>query len=125
MPTLIAARNSEHLASYNWKMLLRLAGQYGWKPKGITPVKITCDCNGIDIAPEEQCLCKACRQEMEQYPAIRDYVTCDGGVVSAADARKLAAALKKALPDIPDHDARAGKVTTDPFNPLVRYINTA
>jgi len=54
---------------------------YGWKPASTLP-------------PETW---------RRGKPWNRGYFTNDGGVVSEADARALAAAIERALPDIPQH----------------------
>jgi hypothetical protein len=64
----------------SWGHLLRLASTYGWEPAGTRPPKRCRTWDG-------------------------NYVTNDGQRVTAADARRLADALEKALPDLPDHDA--------------------
>ena len=47
-------------------------------------------------------------------PVLDGYYSNSGSHVTAADARALAKALEKALPDLPGHDALAPKTFEDP-----------
>jgi len=74
-----------------WQRVLTLAERYGWKPEGTA-------------APDEMAI------EAEIWkgdPAEWDgaYFPSYGQQVTESDAKNLAAALERALPDIPDYDA--------------------
>ena len=70
-----------------WAKALELAGLYGWTPMG------TCPPSDLDFS---------------QLGAEWDgrYLTNDGQTVKAEDARSLAAALERALDEIPDENPR-------------------
>jgi hypothetical protein len=55
-------------------------------------------------------------------PLLRGYFVNDGQRVSAEDARNLADALERALPDIPDHDALIHKTFEHPGSPGMRLL---
>jgi hypothetical protein len=73
-----------------WRCLLELAYRYGgWKPLGTEPF------DGL-LAED--------KQAWDPY----NYVTNDYQTVTAEDARNLADALERALPDVPGFRAREG-----------------
>src|SRR5262249_52232156 len=55
-------------------------------------------------------------------PVLGGYFVNDGQRVTAEDARALADALERALPDIPDHDAMPHKTFEHPSEPGVRLV---
>ena len=80
---------------WNWSKILTLAQQYGWQPMGTkTPESIP----ELGIEWKEG--------EWEKNP---NYVTNDRQGVTSEDAANIAAALERALADIPDHDAYQDK----------------
>ena len=76
-----------------WQLVLTLGQWYGWQPAGTRAP----DPAYFDDAPVD--------------PADWDgrYFPPAGQVVTAEDARALADALERALPDLPDDDALTGK----------------
>jgi len=62
-----------------WAPLLQVARLHGWRPQGVE--------SGSRLAPDEQ------------------YVENMGQHITAVDAGELAAALERALDDIPEHEA--------------------
>jgi len=83
--------------NHGWSKMLELAERYGWQPKGTQPPLL----------------------EMEEIGVVTNgssdgdwdgnYFTNDRQRVSPEDAASLAAALERALEDIPDHDAMEDK----------------
>jgi hypothetical protein len=73
---------------FSWHKLLRVAERYGWQPAGTV------------LAEDEL-------QFMPGGVWSGRYTTNDFQAVTAADAEQLAAALKRALPDIADADILA------------------
>jgi hypothetical protein len=78
-----------------WQRMLALAQIYGWQSQGTAP-------------PDELAI------DAEMWkgdPSDWDgrYFPSYGQQVTEVDAKDLAAALERALPDIPDHDARGNK----------------
>jgi hypothetical protein len=55
-------------------------------------------------------------------PVLRGYFVNDGQRVSTEDARALADALERGLPDIPDHDALTHKTFEHPGSPGMRLM---
>jgi hypothetical protein len=88
---------------FDWPNLLRLAEQYGWEPEGTTldPEHLADREEDEELSPEE--VAAEVAESLEKWEG--GYCTNDFQVVSAEDARNLADALEKALPDIPEHDA--------------------
>jgi len=97
---------------WNWSKILTLAQQYGWQPMGTkTPESIP----ELGIEWKEG--------EWEKDP---NYVTNDRQGVTSEDAANIAAALERALADIPDHDAYQDKRVvnqgpTDTASPFERF----
>lgn len=78
-----------HLPLCLWLRALRLARLYGWEPQGTL----------VPIGPPP-------RAGGDRVPRTRGcYCRCQGQFVERSDARALALALEKALPDIPDFEA--------------------
>lgn len=75
-----------------WCAALELAHMYGWQPLGTHPGR------------------NAGFNRLDQWDG--NYLTCDEQVVGEEDARQIAAALRQALDDIPDHDAMQHKTKT-------------
>ncbi len=73
---------------FSWPRLLQIAEEYGWEPAGTT----------VDPHDEE---------EMPHGRWSGGYTSNDAQTVTAEDARNLADALERALPDIPDEDVLA------------------
>src|SRR5262245_28054528 len=76
--------------------MLVLAERYGWQPWGTTPP---------DEDAVEAGLWRGKRSDWDGR-----YLPAYGQQVTEADAKGLASALERALPDVPDHDALANKV---------------
>jgi hypothetical protein len=83
-----------HFNIFAWEQVLKLAQMYGWEPAGTEAPQRIEDEDAVD---------------REENAWEGGYWTNDGQRVSAEDAQNLAEALKKALPDIPDHDALENK----------------
>jgi len=93
------------LNNRGWATLLRLAWDYGWRPKGTVRPDLWSD--------------------RPWNPA--DYVTCRGQRVRREDAAALAEALETILDDLPNHDPLAGEPVERveaPGLPPVRYSST-
>ncbi len=73
---------------FSWHKLLRVAERFGWQPAGTV------------LSPEEL-------GHMPDGQWDGGYTSNDNQIVTAADAERLAAALERALPDIPDADVLA------------------
>ncbi len=78
----------------SWLALLGLAFRYGWRPHGTTEPA------HWDFNPWAR---------SEPQWTGKDYFSTLGQQVSREDAAAMASALTSALPDIPTHDALAGK----------------
>lgn len=90
-----------HLTGLGWDRVLSLAHQYGWEPRGTRPG-----------APAYMyCMTEAEEKELDQN-WNGNYVTNDGEIVTPEDAAAMAAALEKALDDIPEHNAARHKEMT-------------
>jgi len=89
-----------------WCAALEVAQMYGWQPQGTHPTK------GVDVL------------SLDAWDG--NYVTGEEQRVTAVDARYLAAALRSALDDLPDHDAMEYKTQTFRLpDGEVRVITTA
>lgn len=104
------ARGDFHWDSFSWAKLLRLAESYGWRPAGTT-------------LPQS---------EIRWMPEGRwngNYATNDRQTVAAADAQALAAALERAVRDIPSEDviaqhrAPSGGIQILPNPPVISDID--
>jgi hypothetical protein len=84
-----------------WRLMLGLAARYGWQPLGTAPP----DDLAVEIWPGEPS-----DWDGSYFPAF-------GQNVTEADAKGLAAALERALPDIPNHDAGKNR-SPDALAPL-------
>jgi hypothetical protein len=80
---LIGAGGDFRIGNRGWAYLLRLGNMYGWEPMGV-------------LFPDAEG-----RYEDEGDEASMQYFTNDYQFVRAEDARNLADALEKALPDVP------------------------
>jgi hypothetical protein len=81
------------------------------------------EAEGVEI-PEDHPLARVIRSLFPRSgdPVVGGYFVNDGQRVTAEDARALADALERALPDIPDHDAMAHKTFEHPSEPGVRLV---
>lgn len=77
------------LNNQGWVSLLRLAWDYGWRPRG--------------TLPPEHWQTPRLRERAREWPAA-DYVTGRGQRVTAVDAQLLADALGAILDDLPNDD---------------------
>jgi hypothetical protein len=112
-----------------WKMLIDLALRYGWKPAGAQEPDPR-GRPGEDDVFDEGDLVNQSRQPLaacevpadhplgqavrslfipSEGPVLDSYFDNAGFRVTAGDARALAEALERALPDVPCHDALAHK----------------
>lgn len=94
-----------------WLAILGLAFRYGWRPKG------TVEPPHWDFNPWSR---------SQPHWTGGDYFSTLGQKVSAEDAAAMAAALARAIPDIPSHDALGGKSlwTLDlPDWPPIHWVN--
>ncbi|MBX3363772.1 MAG: hypothetical protein KF866_03310 [Phycisphaeraceae bacterium] len=77
------------LNNQGWVMLLRLAWDYGWRPRGT-------------VSPRHWLTNELRERATNWNPA--DYVTCRGQTVTALDAQLFADALAAVLDDLPHDD---------------------
>jgi hypothetical protein len=106
--------------NFAWGHLLDLATRYGWQPAGLLPPE-----PDPDDDPEDDEAADAADPEEDfepGEPTLDDYFWNDGFRVTDEDARALADALERSLPDVPDHDALGHKTTTHPGLPGQRLI---
>ena len=95
--------------NHGWSKMLELAQQYGWQPKGTQPPLL----------------------EMEEKEVVTNgsgdddwdgnYSTNDRQRVSPEDAANIAAALGRALEDIPGHDVMEDKIRFIEDEPVVHW----
>jgi hypothetical protein len=93
----------------SWGHLLKMAGVYGWEPAGTLAPHLTNrdgqrvddGCNPVDDAEYEASWNGA-------------YFYNEGQSVTDEDARNLANAIERALPDVPDQDVLGDKATVHP-----------
>jgi hypothetical protein len=88
----------EKFSGEAWIKALNLAMFYGWQPRG-TRLSSVIECYGFDI------------EEWDEWDGT--YLTNDGQTVIAEDALALAAALERALDDIPDFKVEIPRVETE------------
>jgi hypothetical protein len=79
-----------------WSLMLVLAERYGWQSLGTAP-------------PDEDAV-EAGLWRGKPSDWDGRYLPAYGQQVTEEDAKSLAAALERALPDVPDHDALSNKV---------------
>jgi hypothetical protein len=77
-----------------WQLMLILADRYGWETRGTKP-------------PDELAIDAGLWRANSDWDGR--YLPAYGQQVTEQDARDLAAALERALPDIPDHEALESK----------------
>ena len=91
---------------FSWPKLLRVARSHGWEPAGTSLGE----------------------EELAEIPGgvwSRGYLSNDFQVVAREDAERLAAALERALPDIPDADvlishwSEEGGIVIAPGEPVI------
>jgi hypothetical protein len=146
---LIGKQGEELFNNQSWKMLLDLALRYGWKPAGAQEPDEEDDLNEEEAFDEEECL-ELCGQPLEQSeldpdnplaqvikqvvqpvllhsddPVIDSYFRNAGFRVTTEDARALANALERSLPDVPNHEAAAHKTVELPGLPGERFVTLA
>jgi hypothetical protein len=90
---LYGAGGELHWSSEGWGKLLSLARRYGWRPMGTEPPR--CDRDGVseDVIAAENAETAAAWDG--------DYYCNNFQTVNARDARNLADALERALPEFP------------------------
>jgi hypothetical protein len=99
---------------YRWGRLLNLALRYGWIPAGTRPNEDFIR-SALASGQETARLSDEVAKEVEGWGGHYYLNACQ--TVTEEDARSLACSLERALSDIPDHDALAGKqLDRDPFN---------
>ena len=86
-PILTGAGGEIWFDIFHWPRVLLLAGMYGWESKGTNP--------------------------SSQDPHYDGYVASENQKVLPLDSRNLAAALERALPDIPEEDLLDGEKPMD------------
>jgi len=125
-----------------WGHALSLAQQNGWSPGGVTPCQ-PLDCledlhipgfnliplqngGGMPIAEGLEAtrnfLAKI-QAPVRAAPHGASYFDCKAGQVTAKDAAALGKALRRALPDIPGHDALRSKTFTSHHSPGRRQFH--
>ena len=94
-PSLSGACGEFALSDRAWRLLLALASAYGWTPAGTQP-------------PDPEAVDHAC----SRMPSLWDgrYTPPECQRMTESDARAMADALERTLPDIPEHDALSDKV---------------
>lgn len=105
----------EKFSGESWIKVLNLAMSYGWQPMG-TRLSSVIEGYSFDI------------EEWEEWDGT--YLTNDGQTVIAEDALALAAALERALNDIPDFNIEIRRVEaaknedeqSEPLSPVERAI---
>ncbi len=90
-----------------WSKMLELAERHGWQPKGTQPP----DMEGTQIVTNGS--------SDDDWDG--NYYTNDWQGVSPEDAANIAAALERALEDIPDHDAMEDKIRFIKDEPVVDW----
>jgi hypothetical protein len=103
-------------ANYSWSKVLRLGVMFGWEPAGTEANVdfVLCCKYGIPEAEgggftgtqeERDLFAEEVRREWDGGYCSNDYQ-----IITAEDARNLADALERALPDVPDREAVAHKL---------------
>jgi hypothetical protein len=121
-----------------WGLLLDLALRGGWRPAGAQEPEgddeegdecpgegaVELDASDYEVPPESP-LARAVRSPLPPAddPLLSSYFYNSGFRVTAEDSRALADALERALPDVPEHDALAGKAFVHPDLPGVRLVD--
>jgi hypothetical protein len=134
---LVSDRGEELFSTWAWKVLIDLARRYGWQPAGAREPfsKDSVQSGGDFVELSEEQL------EAYEIPAghpvagavkslfvesgdlvLDSYFRNAGFRVTAGDARALADALERALPDIPDHDGLGHKAVTLPTSPGENFL---
>jgi hypothetical protein len=123
-----------HFTHHGWGVLLDLARRSGWNPAGTLEPQgeegrdgeeeVELDASDYEVPPESL----AGQAVAALFPAggdaaLSSYFFNDGRRVTDADARALADALERALPDVPGHDAMEHKTFTHPGLPGVRLMD--
>lgn len=121
-----------------WGMLLDLAVRGGWRPAGAVEPE---DEEGPEDDGEEGSVLEVDAADHQlpagsalghaivslfpsaDNPLLMSYFYNCGFRVTPEDARALADALERALPDVPDHDAMEHKTYRHPGMPGVRLVN--
>jgi len=131
---------SEHSFTHcDWRMMINLALQYGWKPAGASPPDydetaedesdiVEIDAEVVELrGAEGQAIGDAIRETVKtpDDPILASYFFNAGHRVSSEDAQALANALERALPDLPDHDATEHKTFEVDQLPGVRLARIA
>jgi hypothetical protein len=143
---LIGKQGEELFNDQSWKKLLELALRYGWKPAGAQEPDEEDDLNEEEAFDEEECLqlsvqpmkqseldpddplAQAIKQAVQPVPLHSDDPVIDsyfhnaGFRVTTEDARALANALERSLPDVPNHDALKHKAVTIAGAPGERFL---
>lgn len=105
---LIGAGGDFSFTIFGWGAALDLAYRYGgWEPAGtnFNADMVRAECEMHDCSPEE--IEAAIAENRAAWDGT--YFTNDYQVVTAEDAANLAAALERALADVPDHNAMTHK----------------
>lgn len=88
------ASGETYFTTRAWLKLLQVAISYGWEPTRLW----------FDLQTEHA---EGASPYSAEGSQTRSYLSASSTVVSAEEARRLARALVRALPDLPDHDAKA------------------
>ncbi len=89
---------------FSWSHILKLAYWYGWKPKGTEAPE---DMPGLGH-----------RLDPDDPDWNGSYFSNGGQFVTDRDANSIAAALERALDDIPDHDTMEDMQTAQDASPM-------
>lgn len=95
-----SAISRQKFSKQTWSRILSLGMFYGWQPMG-TRVPSMTEIHGFEV---------------EYWDG--SYLTNDGQIVVAADARSLGRALQKALDDIPDFNLDVSRRDANRINPF-------
>ena len=134
---LIGKRSDLCFNNKSWAMLIDLALRYGWKPTGARDpeaLEDRSDDNAVQrprdrlhLMPPMQAsepLAQAVASLIFQSedPIVNSYFSNSGFKVTRADALGMADAVKRALPDVPNHDAMALKTVEFASAPGERFL---
>ena len=104
--SLCGKQGESHFNNFNWSRILKLADRYGWQPIG-TEAPDWEGIYGTPIHPDYK------------HPDWRGtYFSNDGQYVTDRDANSIAAALERALDDIPEHDTMEDMQAAQDASPI-------
>jgi hypothetical protein len=130
---LVGPRGERHFTHQAWRLLLELALGHGWRPAGTLErepeeedgeeEKVELDAAEYEVPRDDPVAGALAALFPTADPVLGSYFFNEGRRVTAADARALADALERALPDVPDHDALKDKAFYHPSLPGVPLLD--